>query len=67
VKKGKKGKKNEDEEEKEEEYPIVNLDYACFRTNSLPTLTAFHEFYKILREKVCHQTLSPIFTLLLVM
>ncbi len=51
-KKGKKGKKDENEEEEEQEYPIVNLDYACFRTNSLPTLSAFHEFYKMLREKV---------------
>ena len=52
VKKGKKGKKGQDEEEKEEIYPIVNLDYACFRTNSMPTLTAFHDFYKLCREKV---------------
>ena len=51
--KGKKGKKgDEEEEEKEEVYPIINLDYSCLRSNSLPTLTAFNDFYKILREKV---------------
>jgi hypothetical protein len=49
VKKGKKGKKGDDEEDKEDDYyPIVNLDYASYRTNSLPTLTAFHDFYKLL-------------------
>lgn len=53
AKKAKKGKGGKDEdEEKEEVYPIINLDYSCIRSNSLPTLTAFHDFYKLLREKV---------------
>ena len=49
--KGKKGK-GEEEEEKEEVYPIVNLDYASYRSNSMPTLSAFHDYYRLCKEKV---------------
>ena len=52
-KKGKKGKKDDDEEEEEDlGPPIINLDYACQRTNSMPTITAFNDYYKLLNEKV---------------
>ena len=59
--KGKKGKKDEEEEEKEEVYPIINLDYSCIRSNSLPTLTAFNDFYKVLREKVSKRCLRDVY------
>ena len=49
---GKKGKGGDEEEEKEEVYPIVNLDYACYRTNGMPTLTSFHDYYRVCKEKV---------------
>ena len=50
--KGKKVKKVAEEEKEEiEEYPIINLDYACIRTNSLPTLSDFNDIQRYLKEK----------------